>query len=96
MTYYRGEPTVPPAVAGTYMVECFWPGVTSGQLESAAALASVQNAATCLELILIPEDEIVLGIFQGPSSAAVSDACKCAGLPSERIVETVRVRPVER
>jgi hypothetical protein len=92
MIDYRGEP-IGPALAGTYMVEGFWPGVTRGQFESVASLAGSQKAATCLELILIPEDEIVLGFFHGSSLAAVSDACRLAGLPCERIVQMVTVRP---
>jgi hypothetical protein len=80
----------------TFLVECFWPGVTRGHFESAASLAGSQSTATCLELILIPEDEIVLGVFRGASPAAVSEACRFAGLPDERIVEAVEVRPVGR
>lgn len=75
----------------TYLVECFWPGVTRGRVESAASLVQRQASARCLELILVPGDEIVLGVFQGPSHAAVSEACRLSGLPCERIVETVLV-----
>lgn len=77
----------------TYLVECFWPGVTRRAVESAASSADVPGSAVCLELILIPEDEIVLGVFRGPSEAAVSDACSRAGLPCDRIVASVGVRP---
>jgi len=71
----------------TYMAECFWPGVTAAKVADVATRAAGPSEATCLQLILIPDDEIVLGIFHAPSPDAVTRASRRAGLPSERIVE---------
>jgi hypothetical protein len=73
----------------TYLAECFWPGVTAAKLADAATKAAAPSEATCLQLILIPEDEIVLGLFHANSSAAVTRASRRAGLPTERIVRCV-------
>jgi hypothetical protein len=79
-----GSQAAPP---GTYLAECFWPGVTAAKLAAVATRAAGPSEATCLQLILIPDDEIVLGIFHAPSPDAVTEASRRVGLPSERIVE---------
>jgi hypothetical protein len=71
----------------TYLAECYWPGVTAARLAAAAARAADDVEATCTELILIPDDEIVLALFQASSAAAVTHASRRAGLPAERIVQ---------
>jgi hypothetical protein len=79
----------------TYMVECFWPGVNPVDLNAAAERLAPDEAATCLDLILIPADEILLLLFQADSRAAVRHASRRAGLPTERIIETLRIqRPI--
>jgi hypothetical protein len=83
----RGQP------ADTYLAECYWPGVTAAKLGEAATRAAEPSEATCLQLILIPDDEIVLGLFHAPSEAAVTRASRRAGLPAERIVRSLNVRP---
>lgn len=76
----------------TYLVECYWPGVTEADL--AAALARPEDeGAHCLESILVPEDEIVLCVYEGPSEEAVRQASRRSGLPSERITESIRLDP---
>jgi hypothetical protein len=77
----------------TYLAECFWPGVTAARVAEAAARAAEDAEATCIELILIHGDEIVLGLFQASSAADVTQACRRAGLPAERIVKSLHVRP---
>jgi uncharacterized protein DUF4242 len=77
----------------TYLAECFWPGVSEAKLAAAAGRTAHDRTATCLEVILIPADEIVLCLFQAPSQSAVTTASRRAGLPSERVVESLRIRP---
>ena len=76
----------------TYMVECFWPGVTTDDLSATAERVAADEAATCLDLILIPADEILLLLFQADSRADVRDASRRAGLPADRVIEIMRIR----
>jgi Protein of unknown function (DUF4242) len=80
----------------TYLAECFWPGVTEAKLAAAAERVADDRSVTCQQLIFIPADEIVLCLFQAPSEAAINEAARRAGLPSERIVESIRIRPRRR
>jgi hypothetical protein len=77
----------------TYLAECFWPDVSAHKLALAAREVVAARGASCLELILVPTDEIVLALFQAPSPGPVSAASRRAGLPSERVVEAVRIAP---
>ena len=86
-------PPASPPTGGTYLAECFWPGVTEGELEAAARRIGRDHPAECLELILIPRDEIVLCLYRASTALAVTDAIRTAGFPAERIVESVRIRP---
>ena len=82
-----------------YLVECYSPGVRSGDVQSAAD----RTAAVCDQLraegtfveyegaILMAGDEVVLHLFSSDSEAAVREASERAALPFERILETVRV-----
>jgi hypothetical protein len=83
------------AATGTYLAECFWPGVTTAQLADAAERAARDGNASCLELILLPADEIVLGLYLAPSPAAVTEASRRAGLPAERVVRSVHIKPTD-
>lgn len=76
----------------TYMVECFWPGVTTDDFRAAAERVAADEAVTCLDLILIPADEILLLLYQADSRAAVRDASRRAGLPADRVIEALRIR----
>lgn len=81
------------ATIRTYLVECYWPGVSETKLAEAVERAAGETAARCVESILIPADEIVLCLFEARSAGAVRDATRRARLPSERIVESVRIQP---
>jgi Protein of unknown function (DUF4242) len=82
----------------SYLVECYWPGVSEEKL--AAAAGRIQRAADDLrdrghELqfigsILVPADETVFCLFDGPE-ASVRNVSKKAGVPFERILETLRI-----
>jgi hypothetical protein len=86
-------PPAPERPGGTYLAECFWPGVSETELAAAASRVARDDAAQCLEVILIPRDEIVLCLYRAPTAVAVTDAIRRAGFPAERIVESVRIRP---
>jgi hypothetical protein len=78
----------------TYLVECYWPGVSERQVTETLARSAVLPADVAvrhLDSVLIPADEIVLSLFEGPSAEAVLAATRQVGLPSERVVESVRV-----
>ena len=70
----------------TYFVDSYWPGVHADQLEhTLAGLADARRGnerARWLDSILIPEDEIVLLVFEGSSPGAVRAVANRAGLPS--------------
>jgi hypothetical protein len=84
--------------AKSYLVECFWPGVSSEQ--TAAAARRAQWAARGLRRqgrplhflgsILIPADETVFCLFEG-TEADVRTVSKQAGVPFERVLKSVRI-----
>jgi hypothetical protein len=83
----------------TYLVERYWPGVTSELLLEAlnrgrqvmeqmrAEGTSVGDVST----ILIPGEEVVFSVYQAPSAAVVRHFNERAGIPVSRIVEAIRV-----
>ena len=82
----------------TYIVECFWPGVTEEKMDVAAArarwsaeeLTRAGSPVRYVGSILVPVDEIVFFQFDGDSADAVRKASEQAGIPFERIVESVQ------
>jgi hypothetical protein len=78
-----------------YLVECFWPGVSEGRVARAvrqlAATGTGGDAVIWADSILVPDDEIVLCVFEGRSVEAVRASARRAGLPAERIVTCVQV-----
>ena len=85
-----------PHVAGGYVAECYWTGVTEDDLEDldaraeacAAELATRGEDVRYLGSILMPTDEVVLCLFEG-SHDAVHRAVEGARIPFERLVEGV-------
>jgi uncharacterized protein DUF4242 len=84
-------------VTRTYFVECYWPGVS--EPEAVAAVERISRApgrsrsVSLVESILVPADEIVLCIFEGPSARAVGVSAQRCGLPADRIVDCVQLPP---
>lgn len=83
----------------TYLVERYWPGVTSEQL-----LEALRRAAQVMEVMsgegtqmrdinctLIPAEEVVFSVYDGPSATAVQQLNERAGIPFSRIIEAVTV-----
>jgi hypothetical protein len=80
-----------------YTAKCFWPGVTDDDLRSAAARAGGETGdrqAVFRGALYLPGDELVLCLFDGPTRASVKDASERAGMPCERVIETVWVDPM--
>lgn len=79
----------------TYLVECYWPGVSEQQLVRVIGRAlrheAIWTDVTWVDSVIVLADEIVLCVFEGPSKHAVEAATRCAGIPAERVVESVRV-----
>jgi hypothetical protein len=86
-------------VRASYVVECFWPGVTPAQAEAAAERAeasAVRLRADAAEVrfsgsILVPDDETVFFLFDGASAAEVRRAAELAELPFERVLESLQL-----
>jgi hypothetical protein len=90
------EATGDAGFAGSYMVECYRPGLSSEQAER-TMLVLHENAASgagevrCVASVLVPADEVVFHFFDAPSEGAVLDVCARAQVPVERIVAVVAV-----
>jgi hypothetical protein len=87
--------------AGSYMVECYRPGLSPEQVEAdmhvlLASATTRGRSVRCVASVLVPADEVVFHFFDGPSEAAVLDVCADAQLAVERIVEVVAIGPPSR
>ena len=77
-----------------YTAKCFWPGVVEEDLHLAAARAGCDSSGPVFDgALYLPADELVLCLFEAASPAAVKTASERAGLPCERVIETVWVSP---
>jgi hypothetical protein len=78
-----------------YAAKCFWPGVTEEELLLAAdrAGSSGEDQTAFCGALYLPADEIVLSLFESHSSVRVKRACEAAGMPCERVIETLWVAP---
>lgn len=78
-----------------FIAECFWVGVNQDALTELDRRVETCVAGTTkdgevvryLGSMLMPEDEVVLCLFEG-SAAAVRQAAECAKIPFERILES--------
>jgi hypothetical protein len=83
----------------TFMAECFWPGVTAQKVAHAGdrvrqathAISCDERCARYLGSILVPTDEIALLLMEAASIAAATELAQQASIPSERILEIVRL-----
>jgi hypothetical protein len=80
-----------------YTAKCFWPGVTEDELRLAAARAvgeTGERPSTAFRgALYLPGAELVLCLFDSSSRAGVKRASERAGMPCERVIETVWVEP---
>ena len=82
-----------------YTAKCFWPGVTADRLRAAAVRAPSRTAdrppARFRGALYLPGDELVLCLCESTSPASVKRASELAGMPCERVIDTVWVAPRE-
>ena len=85
-----------------YAAKCYWPGVSETELEQLAARATLgdtrssDNDVAYLGSLLFFADELVLCLFEGPSRAAVKRASDRAGIPCERLMDSIWLDPNRR
>lgn len=80
-----------------YLVERYWPGVTRELLLEALyrgrrVMEEMNVEGVCVNDIsctLIPDEEVVLSVYEGPSVAAVLQLNERAIIPVSRIVEAI-------
>jgi hypothetical protein len=82
-------------MATLFTVKCFWPGVTEATLRAAAARVDAEDAVF-RGAYLLTRDDVVLALFDGESAAAARRAGERAGMPCERVIETVWIAPSSR
>jgi hypothetical protein len=80
-----------------YAAKCFWPGATEDVVRHAATradtAATAPQQATFQGALYLPGDELVLCLFESSSPAFVKRASEDAGMPCERVIETIWVHP---
>jgi hypothetical protein len=82
-----------------FTAKCFWPGATETEIRHAVERAGSGNQRTEAVLrgaLYLPRDELVLCLFDSESREGVKRASERAGLPCERVIETVWVEPIDR
>jgi hypothetical protein len=81
-----------------YTAKCFWPGVTEEALRRAATRAGGETGeqqTVFRGALYLPGDELVLCLFESSSRIGVKHASERAGMPCERVIETVWVDPTK-
>jgi hypothetical protein len=79
-----------------YTAKCFWPGAGESEIRLAAAHASreaVQHHAGFRGALYLPADELVLCLFEATNPSSVKSESESAGMPCERVMETVWIGP---
>ena len=85
----------------TFLVERYWPGVSSRTLEAAVARGvqsanEMRHGGTRIQYLrstLLPADETVFCLFEALTAADVAELNERAEIPFDRIVETVALVP---
>ena len=81
-----------------FLIECYWPGVNETQIvaladrtnSAASQLATRRKPVNLVESIVVPADETVFWLFEGPEEDIRAVAVE-AGLTFERVLEWRRV-----
>lgn len=85
----------------TYLVECFWPGVTREVIKASSERAHKSAVAQCREglavtfvgSMLVPADEVVFFQFTASSQDDVIRTARAAGLPFDRVSASLWLVP---
>lgn len=79
-----------------YAAKCYWPGITRTELDQATTRASDAPSGAgevnYLGSLLFSNDDLVLCLFEATSPAAVKHASEQAGIPCERVMDSVWLR----
>ena len=83
-----------------YLVEWYRPELTAGQLDltlakledCAAAMREEGSSVRLLMTLAVPTDEVLYGVFVAPSAKTISETCRRAGIPAERLTKAVDAR----
>jgi hypothetical protein len=83
-----------------YLVEWYRSELTVAQLDRTAAQLAEGVARMCgegapvqlLMTLAVPADEVVFGVFAADSAESVSEVCRRAGLPAERLTDAMDAR----
>jgi hypothetical protein len=82
-----------------YAAKCYWPGVSQSELEQVATrtlTASPQPAHSDVVYrgsLLFKDDDLVRCLFEGPTRIAFKRASEQAGIPCERVMQSVWLGP---
>lgn len=81
-----------------YAAKCYWPGVSEAELQVVGArladLGKVPNDELSYRgSLLFSQDDLVLCLFDGPSRSAVKRVSERAGIPCERVMDSVWLAP---
>jgi hypothetical protein len=76
-----------------YLAEWYRSELTAGELDDTAAklqagVAAMRGEGSPVQLLMtlaIPADEVLFGIFTAGSAQDVSEVCRRAGIPAERL-----------
>ena len=87
-----------------WVAECFWPGASDEELgdldrrlvDAASEPARTGGPASYLGCLRIPDDDVVLFLFEG-SIGSVRQVAESTGIRAERILHCIpRLRPLTR
>jgi len=82
-----------------FLVERYLPGVSGAELQAvldriaAAAPAMASDGVTWLRSVLVPGDEACVCTYEARDVGHVDAANRRAGLPIDRIVAAIEIRP---
>jgi hypothetical protein len=82
-----------------YAAKCYSPGVSQSELDQVATRALKagsqpgQGDVAYRGSLLFSDDDLVLCLFEGPSHTAVKRASEQAGIPCERVMQSVWLEP---
>jgi hypothetical protein len=78
-----------------YAAKCYWPGLSAAELQPHFVDGIVRGSrrVTYRGSLLFTGDDLVLCLFEGPTRGAVKQAAESAGLPCERVMESIYLPP---
>jgi hypothetical protein len=79
-----------------YAAKCYWPGVRRADVESIVGrlgAARHRDEVAYRGSLLFCDDDLVLCLFEGSSRAAVKRVSERAGIPCERVMDSVWLDP---